>query len=136
MIPPQAFMANIALAQKVFELGLATPQVMAHRITRMLGTGPNISTRDRKEFMLMHTEKVGASYQCWMAMWLQGVRAQSRFMASLFMTPPVSTAAATKRFNRQLSSNLAGVTDVVNAGLKPLHAKAVSNSRRLSRKRK
>ena len=42
------------------ELAFAVPQVIAHRVARMMLAGPNPSTTDRREFHLMNSEKLAA----------------------------------------------------------------------------
>jgi len=42
---------------KLAELGVAAPQVVSHRLTRMALAGPALNARDRKEFTGMVVEK-------------------------------------------------------------------------------
>jgi hypothetical protein len=123
------------LASKSFELSLAAPQVVAHRVGRMMAAGPNPSARDRREFASMGSEKVLAFYQSWLAMWLQAATAaQAGWLRALTAVPPTTASAASRVAQRALTGQATAVTRVLNAGLKPVHAKAVSNSKRLRRK--
>ena len=46
--------ASKSLAVKGAELAMATPQVVAHRMARMVLAGPNPSPRDRQELAPRH----------------------------------------------------------------------------------
>ena len=46
-----------AASRKMAELGVATPVVMAHRLTRMALSGARPNARDRQEFTGMVWEK-------------------------------------------------------------------------------
>jgi hypothetical protein len=93
------------LATQAMELSLATPQVMAHRLTRMAMAGPVPSARDQREFSLMGQEKVQAFQQSWVAMWMQA------------LITPLQPAK------------------VLAAGMAPVHTKALANARRLSKRK-
>lgn len=116
--------ATSSTAVKLAELGLAAPQVIAHRLTRMALAGPTISARDRKEFAGMVREKQAAAAQAWMGMFAEGVRLQQQLALSLFTgaTPSQKTARA-----KSAASRIAGI------GLAPFHRKAVANAKRLAR---
>jgi hypothetical protein len=62
-----------ALATQVIDLGLAVPQVVAHRVARMALAGLSPSMRDRREFHRMGAEKVAAFYESWNAMLLESL---------------------------------------------------------------
>jgi hypothetical protein len=109
---------------KLIELGLAAPQVIAHRLTRMALAGPALSARDRNEFTGMFLEKQTAVAQAWMGMFAEGVRLQQQFAFSLLTgATPRQHAARTKRAASRIAS----------AGLAPIHRKAVANAKRLGR---
>jgi hypothetical protein len=112
-------------AVKLVELGIAAPQVIAHRLTRMALAGPTLSARDRREFAGMVTEKQTALAQAWMGMFAEGVRLQQQFALSLFsgLTPPQHAARAKSAAAR-----------IASAGLAPFHRKAVANAKRLARR--
>ena len=111
-------------AVKLAELGVAAPQVIAHRLTRMALAGPTISARDRKEFTGIVTEKQAAVAQAWMGMFAEGLRLQQQFALSLMTgaTPRLHAVRAQSATSR-----------IVGAGLAPIHRKAVSNAKRLRR---
>ena len=111
-------------AIKLAELGVAAPQVIAHRLTRMALAGPRISARDRKEFAGMVREKQAAITQAWVGVFAEGVRLQQQFALSLFTgaTPSQHAARAKSAASRMAST-----------GLAPFHRKAVANAKRLAR---
>lgn len=112
-------------ASQLVDLGLAAPQVVAHRLARMAAAGTTPSARDRREFTGMVLEKQTAFAQGWMAMWVEAALAQQRFvLACLSGTPWSATQArAGADWERMLSR-----------GLAPVRRKAVANARRLSRR--
>lgn len=122
--------ASTSLAAKTMELSMAAPQVVAHRVSRMLTAGPVLSARDRKEFQGMGAEKATAFFQSWTAMWSKGLEIQATAWQSM-LKPGAAfrTVSAQTLLNRQASS----LTKIAEAGLKPVHTKAVSNARRLAR---
>ena len=133
------------LTSKSLELSWAAPQVVAQRVSRMLAAGPNPSARDQQEFMRMGNEKVVAFYESWMAMWGEAYSAYWRAATSMCNTPTLLTPTASNPFaafgvgkatNRLVKQQVNAVTSVLNAGIAPVHAKAVSNAKRLSRSRK
>jgi hypothetical protein len=124
-----------SLATKSLELSLAAPQVVAHRVGRMMAAGPNPSASDRRGFAMMGSEKVLAFYQSWAAIWLQAaMAAQASWLRATSSVPPTSASGASRVVQRALTGHATAVTRVLNAGLKPVHAKAVSNSKRLRRR--
>ena len=132
------------LATKSLELSLAAPQVVAQRVTRMMTAGPNPSARDQQEFMRMGNEKVIAFYESWVGMWSQAYTSYWQAAASMASVPQLLTPTANNPFapfgvskatKRMVKQQVHAVTDVLNAGISPVHAKAVSNAKRLSRTR-
>jgi len=115
---------TLSTAAKLTELGFAAPQVVAHRLTRMVLAGPVISARDRKEFAGMVGEKQAAVAQAWIGMFTEGVRLQQQVVLSLLTsaTPSQHVARAKSAASRMAS-----------AGLSPFHRKAVANAKRLGR---
>jgi len=111
-------------AVKLAELGLAAPQVIAHRLTRMALAGPTISARDRKEFTGMVAEKQAAVAQAWTAMFAEGVRLQQQFALSLL------TGATPKQHAARAKS---AASRIASTGLAPFHGRAVANAKRLAR---
>ena len=133
------------LATKSLELSLAAPQVVAQRVTRMMTAGPNPSARDQQEFMRMGNEKVVAFYESRMGMWGQAYQSYWQAAASMMAAPQTLTPSAHNPFapfgvgkatKRMVKQQVNAVTDVLNAGISPVHAKAVSNAKRLSRSKR
>lgn len=114
--PPRHALSN---ATKLSQMAVATPQVMAHRLTRMALAGPLPSTRDQSEFMGMFIEKQVAFTQAWVAATTQVWQLQQQWWMALL-----------KGQHFSLSSALHAVSAKAIA---PLHRKAVSNAKRLSR---
>jgi hypothetical protein len=111
-------------AVKLAELGVAAPQVIAHRLTRMALVGPTLSARDRKEFTGMVVEKQAAVAQAWTAMFAEGVRVRQQLALSLL-------TGATPRQHATLAKTAA--SRIASTGVAPFHRKAVANAKRLAR---
>ena len=106
-------------------VGVAAPQVFAHRMSRMAAAGPVLSARDRKEFLGMVMEKQVVFTQSWTAMWFEACLAQQQ-LAMSFMTSPPSAS-------RQAAQMQEAVTRIAAKGLAPVHRKVVGNAKRLGR---
>ena len=152
MIAPYA--GWLALAVKTSEMLLASGQVISHRVGRMAATGANPSAADRKEFMLMGTEKVAAAGASSSAMMKHMMEnnfrlAQQMWAAQMGVVNAVASLARsrtpgqaitrhsrlTKAANRQVKTALSRSTArLVETGLAPIHAAAVANSRRLKKR--
>jgi hypothetical protein len=105
------------LTSDTAELALAAPQVVAHRVGRMLTAGSTPSAADVAEFQRMGAEKVAAFFESWNAMAAQALRLQAqqlRFSPAAWWAPVVDLAAA---------------------GLAPVHRRATANAKRLARRR-
>ena len=98
------FMLWSDLATKTLEMMLASAQVIGHRTGRMALAGPVPNARDRREFALMGQEKIEAGAQ------------SAQAMVAHIMT---------------MSQN---ATKLAHRGLKPIHAKATANARRLGKR--
>lgn len=123
---------SMSLARKSTQLALAVPQVMGHRLTRMALAGANPSSRDRKEFSLMSSEKKLAFMQSWQAMALQAIQAQQQFMVSWFKAvwmPWLGQRMTPMSVMTQMQNAALGI---VTKGLAPVHRTAVSNAQRLT----
>ncbi|MBL8470907.1 MAG: hypothetical protein KF778_22225 [Rhodocyclaceae bacterium] len=128
--------AEKALAEKALELSIAAPQVVAHRVTRMLTAGPMPSAEDREEFMTMGSEKVVAFSEGFAAMCVEAMTVQTQAAQSLLDLPLSHPDDLHKAVDEAVRSHAEGVTKVLDAGLSPVHAKAVSNAKRLARHKK
>jgi hypothetical protein len=125
-----------SLAQHAFDLSIAAPQVIAHRLARMAQAGATPTSRDIAEFHRMGAEKVAAFGTAWQAMGFAAMRAQRSYLQALtrsLLTPwwlaPPDVGAFARRAN-------AAAADVLAAGIAPLRHKAVGNARRLARQRR
>jgi len=121
-----------SLARKTAELAFATPQVMAHRLTRMALSGYPLSDRDRKEFTRMIAEKHAAFQESWTAMFMQTALANQALAASFFrsfLTMPPGKRLSVAKSAAQIHRATLGV---LNKGLSPVHRKAVANAKRLT----
>ena len=113
-------------SSQLLELGIAAPQVIAHRLARMAAAGPELSSRDRREFTGMVVEKQTAFAQAWMAMWVEGWRLQQQWwLACIGGTPSAS---------RQAARLHADWERLATRTIAPVRRKAVANARRLARR--
>jgi hypothetical protein len=140
---PYAPWATFAL--RYGEMMFASQQVIAHRVSRMLAAGHRPGARDRREFARMYSEKGDAAWRSLMGMWgemanfnqqllLQSMRAAA---FAPFTLRAGRRGAARSHGSRQAS--LAGerlAIALAQAALKPVHAKATANARRLGRRTK
>jgi hypothetical protein len=122
-----------SLAAQSFELGIAAPQVIAHRIARMALAGASPSKRDRTEFHRMGLEKIAAANEAWTAMAAQSLLENQKFaltfMQSLWF-PWMRPTPTVKSVARELHK----ATDaVLREGMAPIRRRAVANAKRLAR---
>ena len=119
------------LATQAAELAFAVPQVMAHRLGRMALAGANPSSRDRREFTRMGSEKSAAFVE---SMAGTAWRIQLDFWLScwgLGFSPWLGHAG--RRKVDSLAHAQRAATAVLSSGLAPVHKRAVANARRLGR---
>lgn len=116
------------------ELGVAVPQVVAHRLTRMALAGPLPSARDRKEFERMVAEKNAAFGESWNAMARQCLRANqglaASFLQALWSPPALRSGRKSGAVATQVQHAALGI---LGKGLAPVHRKAMANARRLAK---
>ena len=117
-------------AKQSLELAIAAPQVMGLRMLQISLAGLPPSQRDSQEFYRMWTEKVAAFGESWNAMAMEMFfYQQSLWLAyASYWINPWSRSAQTS-FSR---AHTAG-QKLLSKGLAPIHRRAVSNARRLSR---
>lgn len=124
-----------SLAAQTLALGVAAPQVIAHRVARMALAGASPSARDRKEFHRMGAEKIAAVNEAWSAMAVETFRANQQltlsFMRSLWF--PWLHSTGRKSASRQLSNATLGI---LGKGMAPVRRRAVANAKRLGRTRR
>ncbi len=118
-------------ARKLTEVAVATPQVMAHRLTRMALSGPMLSPRDQQEFTGMVMEKQRAFVDSWTAMFGEVTRLQGAWMARGWTPSQWLNLWSPYTLFKNSSALQSAALSVANAGLAPVHRKVVSNARRL-----
>jgi len=150
------FMLWSDLATKNLEMMLAAAQVIGHRTGRMALAGPAPNARDRREFALMGQEKIEAGAQSaqamaahmmtmsqpWGALAFRHIlRNSAAFMSLASSRTPsqlIARQAALARALGQSAVNMADVsksaTKLAHRGLKPIHAKATANAKRLAKR--
>jgi hypothetical protein len=132
---PRSTRRAAALARRTGELSIAAPQVIAHRLTRMALAGPRPGRRDRNEFYAMFAEKQAAFARSWLDMLTEGWRIQQRFALSTLQAMSRSQPVS----KRTIAAGAWKINDAAIAlaarGLAPVHRKAVSNAKRLGRRR-
>jgi len=117
--------SHARVARQSLELSLAAPQVVAHRVARMAtaSMSPTLSDRDRREFTRMGAEKLQAMQESWVAMGLQAWRAQFTFAQAWMSSLMRMSTLPWMRVSSQ----------VMGAGMAPVHRRAVANAKRLRR---
>lgn len=121
------------LAAQTFELGIAAPQVIAHRVARIASAGASPSARDRAEFHRMRIEKILAVNEAWTAMAAQAFLENQKFALSFMQSlwfPWMSPKPTVKSVSRQFNRAAAGV---LVKGMAPVRRRAVANAKRLGR---
>lgn len=122
-----------SLAAQSIELGVAVPQVVAHRVARMVIAGASPSARDRAELQRMGTEKIAALNEAWNAMAVQAIRENQKLALSFmqsFWFPWVRPRSSVKSASRRLNSAALGI---LGKGMAPVRRRAVANAKRLGR---
>ena len=135
---------------RLAELAVAVPQVIAVRTARVMAGGAYPGVADRAELSRMHTEKVQAFWESMSAMALQTIKLQQQYARNsalqwwrLWTTPwwlasnptALPSASAILGLPTAVQRNRAA-SDLVAAGLGPVHKRATANARRLTRIRK
>jgi hypothetical protein len=155
-LPDNPFLAWSDLAWKIGEMSIASAEVIAHRTARMTTAGPMPSARDQQEFALMGQEKFDAS--------MESARATTAYLSTAYLkfaerglrymvtgTSALMALAASRTVD-QIIARHARLADTVSRstitaselshstirlagrGLKPLHARATANAKRLARR--
>ena len=117
------------LAAKLADVWIATPHVMAIRLSRMAAAGHQPSEKDRAEMQRMVQEKLSAASQSWIAMWMSWWLMPLRLAA-----PLVQTFGGGSRSRSRLQSAAARAwTDSLVAGVAPVRSTVLANAKRLAR---
>jgi hypothetical protein len=122
-----------SLALQASEIAVASPLVIAHRLSRLARSGQVPSRRDRREFSLMGAEKVAAFHESWQAMFSQSLRIQQEFMAATwrsFWLPWLygKSSSTLPRVDLPYAA-----LRVMAQGVAPVRRRAVANAKRLGR---
>jgi len=124
------------LARQTADLSLAAPLVVAQRMTRFAQAGARPRHSDRREFAQMGSEKLIAFTQGWYAMWVEYSRVQLQLWHQFFSPTLFQQPFRAASMPSALPLLFTWPASVLSAGLAPVHRKAVSNARRLSRGRR
>jgi hypothetical protein len=144
------------LATKTLEMMLASAQVIGHRTGRMALAGAAPSARDRREFALMGQEKIEAGAQSVQAMaahlmsmsqpwgalaFPHLLRTSAAFVSLASSRTPSQLIARQAALARALGQSAVRMADVskdatrlAHRGLKPIHARATANAKRLAKR--
>jgi hypothetical protein len=120
------------VATQAVELAFSAPQVIAHRVSRIMLAGANPSSQDRHEFRLMGVEKLAAFNESWTAMAVQSFVAQQQFAASLWRTWVRMCFGGTPSLSQHSSQWQSAALALIAEGMAPVHRRAVANAKRLS----
>lgn len=154
LAPANPLLAWTQLALKTSEMLFASAQVINHRTTRIAMAGVMPNSRDRQEFARMGQEKIEAAAESAQAVAARMVTANAQLGAlafrqmlsgmtgimALLASPAIALSAKGQaELLRDAISNFAKVTSHLSAsmarlahhGLKPVHARATGNARRL-----
>jgi hypothetical protein len=125
-----------SLAAQTINLGVAVPQVIAHRLARMAIAGAAPSARDRRELHRMSTEKILAFNEAWTAMAMQAALENQKLALSMMQSvwfPWLRATPSARSASAQLSDAMLGV---LGKGMVPIRRRAVANAKRLGRARR
>jgi hypothetical protein len=144
------------VAMKTGEMMLASAQVIGHRTGRMATAGPLPSARDQREFTLMAQEKVVAAQASAQAMgqymmtmnmrvamraWQDSLKLGSHAVALAGSRTIGQTLERQTQLARSVAQSARSAAQLGQVGaeltqraLKPVHAKASANAKRLARR--
>ncbi len=150
------FMLWSDLGTRTLEMMLASARVIGHRTSRMALAGPAPNARDRREMALMGREKIEAGARSAQAMaaqmmtmsqpwgalaFRQLLRNSAAFMSLAGSQTPSQLIARQAALARALGQSAVSMADLsrdaarlAHRGLKPIHAKATANARRLGKR--
>ncbi|MBC7602191.1 MAG: hypothetical protein H7255_05955 [Ramlibacter sp.] len=104
------------LGMKTCEMLASSGVVINHRVGRMARAGVSPNARDRKEFMLMGTEKSKAAHDSMLAVLTRLTSANLAMMSGVWRPANAFNESA----------------HIAHAALAPIHRKATANARRLT----
>ena len=121
----QARTPSARLARHVAGIAVGAPQVIAARSLRMALAGAKPNGRDRREFALMHAEKIEAMQEAWIAMGVEAWRMQQQALFSM------ATAFLPGTGSPKKVRGPAGAIELVLKGIAPVHRRVAANVKRL-----
>lgn len=152
------FMLWTDLAMKSTEMMISSAQVIGSRVDQIARAGANPSPRDMREMVLMGTEKVKAANESAVAIatrlqrtnWQVAARAWEQWFTMMGAMAALGTSRSfgevmsrqNRLFNalsgshRTHSRASSDTARLAHAALKPIHAAATANARRLARAKK
>lgn len=144
------------LAMQTAETMLASAQVIGHRAGRMAAAGATPSARDQREFTLMGQEKIEAGTESALAMathmmslsqpfgaqaFVDMMRGATAFMSLASSQTPQEMATRQAVLAREIERSAVSMADasrtatrLAHHGLKPIHARAIANAKRLGKR--
>jgi hypothetical protein len=150
------FLAWTDLAWKLGEMSMDSAHVITHRTARMAAAGPRPDARDRQEFTRMGQEKIEAATESARAITAHLATMNLQFGASAlghmvagttalmslaasrsvgqFLTRQVRLAETLSRSAKTVSELYDSTARLATRGLKPIHARASANARRLGKR--
>lgn len=154
-MPVNPFGLWLDLSLKATEMMVASSQVVAHRTGRMMAASIPPSEKDSREFTFMGAEKSEAAMESYMAMMknmmsinpltaaksFQNMSGLSQDMWKLaasqtpgeMMTRGVKLSQSMTRAGKSASAASNKVAKLALDGMKPVHARAVANAKRLGK---
>ena len=121
----------LRLGTQSAQLSVAVPQVVGHRVTRMMNAGPVPNTRDMREFSRMSAEKATAFAQSWFAIGMEMMRANER-LAFTMMTSWWSAWFGVTGFGRHSRQLQSAALDMTVKAIAPVHRTVMANAKRLA----
>ena len=104
------------LGMKTYEMLASSGVVINHRVNRMARAGASPNARDRKEFILMGTEKSKATHDAMLAVFTRLAATNLAMMSGVWQPAHAMNESA----------------QLAHAALGPIHRKATANARRLT----
>src|SRR5215207_9668514 len=120
-MPSRSSRNTRSLTKQIGELTLAVPQVVAHRVTRMVIASPTLSERDRKEFTSMISEKNIAFAQACQAMALQAARANQALAATFLGSMCLPAFWGKPSTAKSIAQAQSAAFAILGKGVAPIH---------------
>lgn len=124
------------LSQQALDMSLSVPFVMTQRMMQMATADWPLSTKDKKEFTRMGSEKVLAFGEAWFAMAAKTWQTQFMLAQQLMLGALGPNANYLKMAQTAQTKSLENMQRVMVAGVAPIHAKTGANAKRLKAKKR